>query len=109
MLTFGSLPPTCHVIIYLANIVLMSAPNVVNSTICRRENIPAQNVVCHWYGMPTKRTFIWPIDVDGNPTRPMLVTKTEWQSFSEKADWFGGMWVVNAGQLVCVKNFPKNP
>jgi hypothetical protein len=52
--------------------------------------------------MPTKRTFIWPIDASGNPiSKPLLVTKTPWQQVSEKAGWFVSGMLAGLGLAAC--------
>jgi len=51
--------------------------------------------------MPTKRTIIQPIDASGKVASPLLVTKTEWQAFSEKAGWFVSGMLAGIGLAVC--------
>jgi hypothetical protein len=51
--------------------------------------------------MPTKRTIIQSIDASGKVASPLLVTKTQWQAFSEKAGWFLSGLLAGIGLAAC--------
>jgi hypothetical protein len=51
--------------------------------------------------LPTKRTIIQPIDASGKVSPQLLVTKTEWQAFSEKAGWFVSGLLAGWGLAFC--------
>jgi len=51
--------------------------------------------------MPTKRTIIQPVDPTGKVAPQLLVIKTEWQQFAEKAGWFISGMLTGIGLAVC--------